>query len=159
MTTAKPLYWLTLVLAVLGIAGAALAAHALRGRGSFAGRATLTQLAGNLVALEVKATGNVTHLGKSTVQLHTIANFNVAPPIPVPPTTGVITAANGDTIAFRLRWTLQEVAPGVVTPSGTFDITGGTGRFQGATGSGDYQGIVNLNTGEVSAEITAELVP
>ncbi len=50
------------------------------------------------------------------------------------------TAANGDLLfgAFEGTWT--DVPPAPVTFQGTFWITGGTGRFEGVTGSGSYQG-------------------
>ncbi len=50
------------------------------------------------------------------------------------------TAANGDLLfgAFEGTWT--DVPPAPVTFQGTFWITGGTGRFEGVTGSGSYHG-------------------
>ena len=149
--------WPLVGLAALFIAGSVLAAGVLRGRGSFSGHATLTQAGGGVVDLKIRADGNVTHLGKSTVELHTVADFTGPLPTPIPPSTGVITAANGDTISFVVRWTLREVATGVFDTVGPFEINGGTGRFNGATGGGDYRGLVDTNTGEVSAEITGEV--
>jgi hypothetical protein len=142
----------------MGIAGAALAATVvLRGHGAFVGQATLTPGDAGIVELEINATGIVTHLGKSKVRLHTVADFSGPLPTPIPPSTGVITAANGDTISFTLRWTLEEVSPGVFETVGPFTITGGTGRFKNATGGGDYSGLVDTVTGDAAAEITGEL--
>ncbi len=157
MTIIQSRGWLVLAPTILCIAGAALAATVLRGQGWFTGRATLTPMADGLVELSINASGIVTHLGKSTVQLHTVADFTGPLPTPIPPSTGVITAANGDTVSFTLRWTLREVSPGVFDTTGPFDITGGTGRFKRATGGGDYRGLVDTNDGDVSAEITGEL--
>jgi hypothetical protein len=158
MTTAQPRFWLMLMMALLCAAGAALAATALHGKGSFTGHAVLTPLGGNHVSLEINVAGNVTHLGKSTVRIHTLADFSGPVPTPIPPTTGVITAANGDTVSFTLRWAVGEVAPGVFDTVGPFTITGGTGRFRGATGSGDYQGRVDTRNGAVAAKISGDLV-
>ena len=147
LATARPRYGLTLLVAIVFIAGAALAANALRGQASFTGRATLTPLDGSRVDLVLNVTGNVTHLGKSTVSIHSLADVSGPAPKPLPPSTGVITAANGDTVAFTLRWTVHEVAPGVFDVLGPFDITGGTGRFMGAAGNGEYGGRLDANTG------------
>lgn len=92
------------------------------------------------------------------MRIHSVADFSGATPRPVPPTTGLITAANGDTVSFTLRWAVAEGDPGVFNTSGPFTITGGTGRFAGAAGSGEYQGVVDTNSGEVSATIVGELV-
>ncbi len=63
--------------------------------------------------------------------------------------TAVWTAANGDTvtnqtISFLLT---EEISPGVFTYNQYIVITGGTGRFVGATGSATAIGTINLNTG------------
>ncbi len=52
----------------------------------------------------------------------------------------VFTAANGDQLfgAFAGTWT--GLPPNPVTFVGTFQITGGTGRFEGMTATGDYSG-------------------
>src|SRR5947209_2482076 len=83
---------LRLLLAILFLAGAALAADALRGQASFTGRATLTPLGSNRVDLVLNVAGNVTHLGKSTVSIHSLADVSGPAPKPVPPSTGAITA-------------------------------------------------------------------
>jgi hypothetical protein len=43
-------------------------------------------------------------------------------------------AANGDTIAFSCRGTFEPTGPTTVTFQTTGVITGGTGRYAGATG-------------------------
>ena len=128
-------------------AGGALAAHAIHGKASFRGTATLTPISSNQVDLELNVAGNATHLGKSTVRIHSLADVSGSVPKPLPPSTGVITAANGDTISFTLKWEVSEAAPGVFDVVGPLQITGGTGRFAGASGSGEYAGRLNANTG------------
>lgn len=154
--TSRPSYWMSIV-AILCLTGVALAANALHGRGSFEGETTFTPLGDGLVELSINVQGRVTHLGKSTVRIHTLADFSGPVPTPIPPSTGVITAANGDTISFTLKWTVEEVSPGVFDTNGPFTITSGTGRFHDATGGGDYRGIVDIISGETTAEITGEL--
>jgi hypothetical protein len=156
LTVPRP-RWLALLLTTVCLGSLALAGNVLRGHGSFTGRATVTPLSGTQADLVIQAGGNVTHLGKSTVRLHTVADFSGAVPTPIPPSTGVIRAANGDTVSFTLKWSVTESAPNVFRTTGPFTIVGGTGRFAGASGGGDYDGIVDLNTGGVSAEITGEL--
>jgi len=151
-------WWVGIFILCLTGSAFAVAAGSLRGRGSFTGQATLTPLAGAQVELQIDVVGNVTHLGKCAVRIHSIADFSGPVPTPMPPTTGVITAANGDTIAFGLRWTVQEVSPGVFETSGPFDITGGTGRFKNASGGGDYRGLVDTNNGNVTAEMLGKLI-
>jgi hypothetical protein len=142
----------------LCISGVGLAANAVRGHGSCTGRITSTPLGGGLVALDLDVAGTITHLGKSTVQIHTLADFSGAVPAPIPPTTGVVTAANGDTVSFTLKWSVEEVTPNVYLTTGPFEITGGTGRFAAATGGGEYRGLVNLASGAVSAEIAGAFI-
>ena len=76
LATARPRYGLRLLLAIVFIAGAALATNAFRGQASFTGRATLTPLDGSRVDLILNVTGNVTHLGKSTVSIHSLADVS-----------------------------------------------------------------------------------
>ena len=47
----------------------------------------------------------------------------------------VFTAANGDTLTADVTGLATLVAPGVLTTHEAAVITGGTGRFEGATGS------------------------
>ena len=148
---------LALGLALVCLTSVVFEAGALRGRGSFTGHASLTPLSGGQVEMQINVAGNVTHLGKSTVRIHSVADFSGPIPTPIPPTTGVITAANGDTVTFRLRWSVLEVAPGAYQTSGPFDITGGTGRFNNASGAGDYRGLVDINSGDVTADIAGAL--
>jgi hypothetical protein len=140
-------------------AGVALAAAALRGRGLLVGRVTPTDLGGGHVDLAIAGKGHISHLGRSTFSLHLVADFSGPEPAPVPPTEGLITAANGDRVSFTVSgWTAVEVAPNSFRVEGPFQITGGTGRFQSATGSGFYRGGVDLNTRVAAAKIEGTLV-
>ncbi len=57
----------------------------------------------------------------------------------------VFTAANGDQLFGNYVGT-HVGYPGLVTFGGNFQITGGTGRFCGMTGSGDYGGTADMST-------------
>lgn len=93
----------------------------------------------NVVNTE-SGTGVAQHLGRVTWASEEVVNFCVDPQDPSrAEVTGalVITAANGD----QLRGTYLSIVDadfgaGTLTAQGEFVITGGTGRFSGASGSG-----------------------
>jgi hypothetical protein len=84
-----------------------------------------------LVSVHVEAGGNSTHLGRFTFDSVHVVNF-------VDFTgagTAELTAANGDTLTTTLAGVATpQDAPGVFLIVETFTVTGGTGRFAGATG-------------------------
>ncbi len=47
-----------------------------------------------------------------------------------------LTAANGDTLTIRCEQALETLGNGVLHGTDTWEVTGGTGQFEGATGSG-----------------------
>lgn len=57
--------------------------------------------------------------------------------------TVTITAASGDTVTFKYTGFLN---PFTGEGAGPIEITGGTGRFAGATGTGTFYAVINLNT-------------
>ena len=59
------------------------------------------------------------------------------------------TAANGDRLMTAITMQLCPIAPGIYHGVGTYVVTGGTGRFAGATGSGGFDGPGNFNTGTI----------
>lgn len=98
-------------------------------------------------------TGITTHLGKSQISAMDCI-------FPGPGTftfnSGklTITAANGDTVTADYSGMLLLLSgPSIYSISGSYRVTGGTGRFEGATGSGSLGGTVNIVTGE--SEYTA----
>ena len=91
--------------------------------------------------------GQATHLGLS--HMSATGKTSMFPPMNQ---FGDITfiAANGDTLTVHYTGNGQVVAPGVVTFGGEYQITGGSGRFEGATGSGVYWGTATANVwGEI----------
>jgi hypothetical protein len=119
------------VLAVLGLAGPAAAGEQVPFKGSLDGVVTITPDQPFLSVL-VDATGNATQLGHFTLAIPHTAN----------PTNGTatgsyeFTAANGDTLSADFTGQATPTAtPGVLYIEETATITGGTGRFRGATGS------------------------
>ncbi len=59
------------------------------------------------------------------------------------------TAANGDKLMTAITMQLCPIAPGIYHGIGTYVVTGGTGRFATATGSGMFDGTGNFVTGTI----------
>ena len=90
-----------------------------------------------ILTLKIPGDGEGDPLGKSTWDAEMKINVTQVPN----PQTGtmVFTAANGDQL-FGTYEGLGTPADGPVSFQGTFQITGGTGSFEGATGAGTYWG-------------------
>ena len=120
------------ILAVLGLAGPVLAQQQVPFKGSLEGVVTVTPLKPPNVSVLVKATGNATHLGQFALAIpHTVNRANMT-------ATGTyqFVAANGDTLTATFSGKATPTATrGVLSIVETAIITGGTGRFAGATGS------------------------
>ena len=82
-------------------------------------------------------TGTATHLGRSTNDGKSVFGQ--------PASCGgidtveyeTLTAANGDTLTFVSQNVACSTSPGYYITTGRWVVTGGTGRFRGATGQGD----------------------
>jgi hypothetical protein len=80
----------------------------------------------------VDATGKASHLGKFTLDIEAILNFATHAAVG----SYEFTAANGDTLTATFTGQSSPTAtPGVIYIEEIATITGGTGRFAGATGS------------------------
>ena len=120
------------VVVVLGLSGPVAAGEQVPFKGSFKGDVTITPLAPPFVAVNIEGSGKANHLGKFTVDIPHIVNRTNSTAIG----TYEFTAANGDTLtaSFTGQGT-PSGTPGVLAIVETATITGGTGRFVGATGS------------------------
>jgi hypothetical protein len=104
------------------------------------------------IALEVSGTGHATFLG--SYSSHYRECFD--------PATGAVTsgsftltAANGDTLYGTYGGqALPTGDPTVVSYDDPGVVTGGTGRFAGATGIANTSGVANLATGEYRGTIS-----
>jgi hypothetical protein len=130
-------------LVVLGLAGPVAAGEQVPFQGSYEGVDTGTPLVPPLASVTVEAAGIATHLGKFTViELVTV---NTA--------TGMgsgiflFTAANGDTVFGTISGQATFTPPNVLSIVEIATITGGTGRFAGATGSFNVARLKNTVTG------------
>lgn len=95
-------------------------------------------------------TGVAEHMGRVSWSSTEVANFCVDPNNPATALvtgTMVITAANGDQVTQSYTTTVNaDFGAGTLTAAGTYQVTGGTGRFSGATGGG-------------TADVTGSLAP
>lgn len=103
-------------------------------------------------------TGNASHMGRVTLQ-----STDCPTPSPTVFTfTGgrlLLTAANGDTLHADYSGALlptSAVSP-LYSLSGSYRVTGGTGRFRGATGAGTLQGSSNILTGQSSYQASGTI--
>src|SRR5688572_14461860 len=76
-----------------------------------------------------------THIGVGTWSSFETVNFCTSPGVGDVVGEFTLTAANGDQI-FGTYQTIVIVSDATIAASGTYEITGGTGRFEDATGSG-----------------------
>ena len=139
------------LLAVLALAGPA-AAERQGKQVPFRGRlegivATVTPLTPPFVAVNIEGSGNATQLGRFDVSISLVANAADGTAVG----TYLFTAANGDTLTadYTENFAPTDV-PGVFSDVITATITGGTGRFAGATGSFVSDRVADHVTGIVS---------
>lgn len=128
---------------VLCLAGPVAAAEQVPFKGTLEATVTVTPLDPPIASVLVVGAGTATQLGRFTYeQPHTV---NQA--IRVGSGIYVFTAANGDTLAASFSGLATLVAPGVLSVAETGTITGGTGRFAGATGSFSVERTFFIATG------------
>lgn len=98
----------------------------------FSGEFTTEFVPPSSLRILVTASGNATHLGAtSAVTTDELVNLEDNSGT----ATFTLTGANGDTVVVATTFQITEV-PGGFTTAGDYIVTGGTGRFYGATGSG-----------------------
>jgi hypothetical protein len=120
------------VLGLLALAGPVAAGEQVPFKGHLGGDVAVTPLTPPLLQVDVEAAGRATRLGKFTLDI----------PHVVDPTTRTafgayeFTAANGDKLFAEFTGIATPTpTPGVLSIEETAIITGGTGRFAGASGS------------------------
>jgi len=89
-----------------------------------------------------EGTSQMKHMGRSAQA----GNLSLgAPTVNGLPGTGTvtITAANGDQVTFKFAGFLN---PFTGQGAGPLEITGGTGRFAGASGTGTFYAVIDLST-------------
>jgi len=117
-------------------------------KASLAGNAVLSPT-DNVCVLRNDETGdgNATHLGHFEWESEEFADFCATPGGVAVLGSFVMTAANGDEL-YGVYTTLGEFdAAGNLIIHGTYEFDGGTGRFAGASGSGDIDALGFLTPG------------
>lgn len=134
----------------LTLAGPVSAGDQVSFKGNLAGTASITPLGGPMVAVELDATGTATHLGKFKLEAPHIVDQSTLTAVG----TFTLTAANGDTVTADLAGTARMVEPpNVIAITETATVTGGTGRFAGATGSIQVERMFNRATGVTTGSL------
>ena len=134
------------VLGVLALAGPLAAGEQVPFKGRLEGDVAVTPLAPPFLQVDVEATGQATHLGRFTLDIPHVVN----PATRTAVGSYEFTAANGDKVCAEFSGIATPTAtPGVLYIEETATITGGTGRFAGATGSFTTERVVDTTTGTV----------
>jgi hypothetical protein len=128
--TLPPSLLAILALAVT-LAAPASAADEVTFKGRLNGTVAVTPLDPPLASVLIEATGNATQLGAFTLQVPHLVNQATR----TAQGSYVFTAANGDMLTADFTGQATLVQPGILTTHETAVITGGTGRFAGASGS------------------------
>jgi hypothetical protein len=155
-------HMLVMMLIAMGTIGvgahsaSAAAGHQVPFRASYSGTAAFTSattalFTGTGIASHLGRSINVNHItvtGPATSCSGGFANINVE----------TLTAANGDTLVLTGPHDVGcPTRPGVVHGTGDWTVTGGTGRFAGATGQGTFVGGADFNKGTFSFQLTGTI--
>lgn len=102
--------------------------------------------------------GNATTLGKFTVTYEAIVH-NDENGVGTATVTAHFVAANGDSLfAEASGLGIPTETPGVNKIVEQYTITGGTGRFAGASGNFTVERLINLATGETSGTLNGTII-
>ena len=115
----------------VSLANPAAAADQVPFKGRLEGTVTVMPRVPPMASVLAEGTGNASHLGRFTWEFPHVVNQALR----VGSGTYVFTAANGDTVTAEVTGTATLVAPGILVTTESGPITGGTGRFAGATGT------------------------
>ena len=99
----------------------------------------------NLPLVPVTSSGTIlgTHLGNGTARaISETVNLATGEGVAI----HELTAANGDTLRLSFQFLAIPTSPTTFSVVGEWQIIGGTGRFEGATGEGLYSGVVTFVT-------------
>jgi hypothetical protein len=121
----------TAVALMLCLAGPVSAGDQVPFRGTMSGTATITPINPPIVSVLLETSGTASQLGRFTLEAPHIVNQATLTAVG----TYLFTAADGSTLTASLSGSASLVAPGQLAIAETGTITGGTGRFDGATGS------------------------
>ena len=106
-----------------------------------------------IASVDRQGTGTATHLGRytehATLQVNVLTGSSTG--------TSTFTAANGDTLTASITGQSTRTSPGVLSIVEVYTITGGTGRFAGATGTITLESTLNLATEDSSGTFSGTI--
>jgi hypothetical protein len=106
-----------------------------------------------IVQIQITGEGRGSHIGKATLVANLKVNVTTTPLFTISG-TAVITAANGDQIFFSVISSRAANVTGAYTHISYNTVTGGTGRFEDATGS--FEGTIIANTKSMNSMVSYE---
>lgn len=113
------------------------------------------QVAFPTITVDGTGSGNATHLGLYTISYHALLNI----PTLSATTSATVVAADGSSLFGEgTGQGTPTGAPGIVSIVETYTITGGTGRFEGATGTFTVERVLNRATLTSSGTISGTIV-
>jgi len=95
----------------------------------------------------IEGVGNVPRLGVCTIVINQTVDFRTDP-ASLAPSDWVLTFAGGDQLNVSSQGTgaPDQTDPAFIKLSGGGTVTGGTGRFEGATGELSFPGVAHVDT-------------
>jgi hypothetical protein len=108
------------------------------------------------LSVDGTVSGIATHLGQYTYKYHVTVNLATGSGVG----TGQLIAANGDIIFVSIAGQgVDTETPGISSIVETDTITGGTGRFSGASGTFTIERLVEMATGNTSGSFHGTITP
>lgn len=124
-------------------------------KGHLKGTVTVTPIVGDPtldVHVEIDGAGNATQLGHFSVSIPHDVDRRPPPNPSVAVGAYIFTAADGDEVHADFSGESMLIAPGLLYIVESATITGGTGRFSGATGSFDCERWFDVAAGTTGGE-------
>ena len=147
-------------LLIIALAGTTLTAPAKTGKEELPFKGTLQSIETYVVtppfmSVTANGSGNATHLGQYTISYKVKVNLETL----LGEGTAQIVAANGDILYANISGQATPAgAPDVFNVVEEFTITGGTGRFENASGTFTLERVVNITTGATSGSFDGSIM-
>lgn len=152
------------LVALIAVPGQASAGSLVPFRATFANTNTMAPCPPNApvpsFCVALAGSGHATHMGKIQDSGFVVVNLasNCGPGCVTDFVSHTVTAANGDQIMLESTGKNSATPdPTIRSRTGTYVVTGGTGRFSGASGSGTASVIINTATSTSVGTLTGVL--
>ena len=147
---------LVALMAVFTLAGSALAEHQRPMKGRYeVGVVNVVQRCPDAITIGFEGVGHATHLGRmeGTGSNCTSPDLTTQA-VPIYDGLATFVAADGSSITASYEGMQDAPVAGVASVVQTFTVIGGTGRFEGATGTWSGSGEINFLTGGFSGQLS-----